>query len=376
MLQKFNVVLSLLVCLLLAGLIVVILLGDKILGGSEEVESEGEARILTVATEKASPSSTYAVQRTYTGVLRSKQSVELGFSRSGRISEMFVDTGDRVDEGEPLAELEKDRLEQQRLQIQDSLDQPAPKPTAEGAPPPQNNGPTQSDLERVESDLEDSVLSAPFDGVISEKRLTVGSMASPGVAVFKIEQDDELEAWVPVPVDVASKLSGEEKHSLQIGETQFEAPLQSILPEVDMTTRTRTAVFTLDEKTSENHLPGESIKMQIEREIESESPGFWLPLTALTRETRGLWSVYGVDRAEGELPKVTRNFVEVIHVDGDRAWVRGTPAGEFEYIPAGISRVVPGQTVKVKGESAPESSDEENIEPEPEGQEAEQEETQ
>ncbi len=376
MLQKFNVFLSLLVCLLLASLIVVILLGDRILGKSEEIEPEAEARILTVATQKTTASPTYEVQRTYTGVVRSGQSVELGFSRSGRIAEMLVDTGDRVREGDPLAELEMERLEQQRRQIEDSLNQPAPKPTGEGAPPPQDNGPTQSDLERVKSDLEDSVLSAPFDGVISERRMTVGSLASPGVAVFKLEQDDDLEAWIPVPVDLAETLTTEKEHSLSIGGSELKADLETILPEVDLTTRTRTAVFALDGKTSEAHLPGESVTLEVSRRIESGSPGFWLPLTALTRETRGLWSVYGIDRVENELPKVTRNFVEVIHVDGDRAWVRGTPAGEFEFIPAGIARVVPGQTVKVKGDPESESSGDEPVASELEGREAEQEETQ
>lgn len=371
MLQKFNVFLSLLVCLLLAALVVVILLGDKILGGSEEVEPQAEARILTVATEKAALSPHYDVQRTYTGVVRSGQSVELGFSRAGRIAEMLVDTGDRVSEGDPLAELETDRLEQQRRQIQESLDQPAPKPTAEGAPPPQSNGPTESDLERVESDLEDSILSAPFDGVISEKRMTVGSLASPGVAVFKIEQDDELEAWVPVPVDLAETLSADDEHGLAIGGSELKAELETILPEVDLTTRTRTAVFAIDKETSEAHLPGESVSLEVSRRIESGSPGFWLPLTALTRETRGLWSVYGIDRETGGLPKVTRNFVEVIHVDGDRAWVRGTPADEFEFIPAGIAKVVPGQSVKVKGDPEPDGEKEKDSEKEKEDKEQE-----
>lgn len=343
MLQKFNVVLSLLVCLLLAALVVVILLGDKIFPEPKTAEKVVEAKILTVEIAKAQPSAMYSVHRTYTGVVRAKQSVELGFSRAGRIAEMLVDTGDRVSEGDPLAKLEMERLEKQKKKIKNSLNQ--------------RSGPTQADLDRVEAELEDSVLSAPFDGVISEKRMTVGSLASPGVGVFKIDQEDELEAWIAIPVDVAGEISKEKKQTLQIGGEKFETELETILPDVDLTTRTRTAVFALDKKSSADYLPGESVMMELEREVKSDPLGFWLPLTALTRETRGLWSVYGINR-EGESPVVVRNFVEVIHVDGDRAWVRGTPAGEFEFIPTGVSRVVPGQIVKVKGDPEPVAEEE------------------
>lgn len=340
MLQKFNVFLSLLVCLLLASLIVVILVSDGRIGAEVEERTEEAPRILTVASAIAEPSDTYTVKRAYTGVTRAKKAVDLGFSRAGRIEEMLVDKGEKVVKGDPLAELEKDRLEQQRNQLESIVSS-----GAEGA--------TQADVDRVKAELEDSVLTAPFDGAILEKRMTVGSMASPGAPVFRIAQEDDLEAWIAVPLDVAEKISTEKTHSLKIGGKTSQAEVETVLSEVDLTTRTRTVVFELDEETSEAHLPGESVSMEIERQVKSEPAGFWLPLTALTRETRGLWSVYGIERAEGELPKVARNFVEVIHADGDRAWVRGTPAGRFEYIPSGISRVVPGQTVKVEGDPEP-----------------------
>ena len=113
MLQKFNVFLSLLVCLLLAGLVVTILLSDNRIGGSEEDEPDKTPRILTVESASVSPSDKYSVRRTYTGIIRSSEAVDLGFSRAGRIAEILVDKGDQVKEGDPLAELDMDRLEQQ-----------------------------------------------------------------------------------------------------------------------------------------------------------------------------------------------------------------------------------------------------------------------
>jgi hypothetical protein len=85
------------------------------------------------------------------------------------------------------------------------------------------------------------------------------------------------------------------------------------------------------------------------------------PLTALTRETRGLWSAYIVE-GEGEEAKVARHFVEVVHVENDRAWIRGTLDGDVEVVADGTHRIVPGQPVEIKDESDKTSEAEEKKE--------------
>jgi len=106
--------------------------------------------------------------------------------------------------------------------------------------------------------------------------------------------------------------------------------------------------FGFDEQTSEELSPGEVVRMRFERTHQTE--GFWLPSSALTREIRGLWSVYAVEKDEGGANRVRRRYVEVIHVEGDRARVRGTDNEPFDYIARGVHRVVPGQKVRIAGE--------------------------
>lgn len=339
--QKANNILSFLVCLLLAGLIATVLLTGKSEKKVDDGEnSDRELRRLAVNTVNTKPADSFTLTRVYTGVTRAGQTLDLGFSRAGRIDRILVGPGDDVAKGEVLAELDKRRLELQKEKIDDALSAPAGS-AARG-------GMTDADAELVELDLEDSVLTAPFAGEISSQQMTVGSVASPGMPVFRLVGGDQLEAWVGVPVEVADELEQGEFHDLKLGEKTHSTPVTAILPEVDQSARTRTVVFTFDKSVSESHRAGEVVDLTLTRS--KSVRGYWLPLTALTRETRGLWSAYIVE-GEGEEAKVARHFVEVVHVENDRAWIRGTLDGDVEVVTDGTHRIVPGQPVEIKDES-------------------------
>lgn len=338
--QKVNNLLSFLVCLLLVGLIVVVLVsgqsGDAV--DSAEVDPEREVRTLVVNTIMAKPAPSFEISRTYTGITRASQTVDLGFSRAGRIEKILVGPGDEVRKGDVLAELDKRRLELQKTSIDDAIDDG----TAARA------GISEVDADLADLDLEDSSLTAPFDGTISAKQMSVGSMASPGVPVFRLVQDSELEVWIGVPVEIASEMEEGDYYDLSLGDKTYSSPVTSILPEVDQSARTRTVVFTLDDDASSVHQTGEVVQLRLTRE--NPIAGYWLPLTSLTRETRGLWSVYVVKDDDDGKSKVARHFVEVVHVENDRAWIRGTIGGEVEIVADGTHRIVPGQVVEARGE--------------------------
>ncbi|MCG8602366.1 MAG: HlyD family efflux transporter periplasmic adaptor subunit [Verrucomicrobiales bacterium] len=338
--QKVNNTLSLLVCLLLAGLIVVVLLGGQ--SGSEEEgvsSGERELRRLTVNTIDVEPADSFALTRTYTGVTRPKESVDLGFSKAGTVIEINAGPGDSVSKGDVLAKLDTRRLELQKEKIDDAL--------SKSAGSPGRGNVTEADADLVDLDLEDSILKAPFAGEISAQQMSVGSVASPGMPVFRIVGGDQLEVWVGVPVEVADEISEGEFHDLTIGENTFSTPVTAILPEVDQSARTRTVVFSLDESVSDQHRPGEVVDLTLTRT--KSIPGYWLPLTALSRETRGLWSAFVVE-GEGEEARVARHYVEVVHVENDRAWIRGTLDGKVKVIADGTHRIVPGQPIAIAGE--------------------------
>ena len=80
-----------------------------------EIASKGRA--LPVKTIEARPVDSYQVSRTYTGEIAAVRTSNLGFSRSGEIEEVLVREGDRITKGQPLARLDIRNLETQRQQL-------------------------------------------------------------------------------------------------------------------------------------------------------------------------------------------------------------------------------------------------------------------
>lgn len=82
----------------------------------ETVAAKG--RSLPVETIEIEQVSAYGVPRVYTGQIVALRSSELGFERGGAVVEIMADEGDRVSAGEPVARLDTQNLETQRLQIE------------------------------------------------------------------------------------------------------------------------------------------------------------------------------------------------------------------------------------------------------------------
>ncbi|MEO0538757.1 MAG: efflux RND transporter periplasmic adaptor subunit [Cyanobacteria bacterium P01_A01_bin.123] len=77
-----------------------------------------EVRILSVETLTVDPVSSYEVARTYTGEIAALRASDLGFERTGQLVEVYVQSGDRVAAGTPIARLDTRNLQTQRQQLQ------------------------------------------------------------------------------------------------------------------------------------------------------------------------------------------------------------------------------------------------------------------
>ncbi len=192
----------------------------------------------------------------------------------------------------------------------------------------------------IEIDLSKSVLTAPFDGRISQRWIDEGTVVSGGQALVSLVEGNTLEARVGVPIDVADDLPIGSSQSVVVGDRTIPALLTAQLPEVDPTSRTVTLVLTLQ---TDGSIPvGQTVQLSV-REIQA-AEGFWLPSTALIPAEQGLWSVYVVN-VQADQDIVARRDVEVLHTDGDRVLVRGTLQDGDRAITTGTHRIVPGQTV-------------------------------
>jgi len=203
----------------------------------------------------------------------------------------------------------------------------------------------EASLRRIDLDLEDATLTAPFAGRVLHRHLDEGGVATPGRPVITLVEDRRLEARIGVPPGVALRLEMGGSHAIHVGDVTFEARLLARLPATDERTRTQTVLFELPAEAVAQVVPGQVARLDLEERVPVS--GFWLPTSALSRGVRGLWAVYGLEPTpDGDGLLAVRHPVEVLHTDGERAFVRGTLGAEDSVVVGNTERVAPGQRVK------------------------------
>lgn len=211
----------------------------------------------------------------------------------------------------------------------------------------------EAELKDVNLQLEEGQLLSPFEGIVALRHINEGSVVAAGMPIVRMVQRTPLEVWVGVPADLAARVALGQEVTVIVSGQKFKSKLRARLPELDQNTRTRTVILELDPEASDQILPGEVARV----EIRTETPlsGIWLPLSALSRDVRGLWSVYVVETVEGK-EVVSRRIVEILHVEGNKAVVRGTLEDGERVIANGTHRVVAGQQVKSRAIQPPNAS--------------------
>ncbi|PSO46904.1 MAG: efflux transporter periplasmic adaptor subunit [Cyanobacteria bacterium SW_9_44_58] len=205
----------------------------------------------------------------------------------------------------------------------------------------------QAKLEEIEIKLSQSVLTAPFDGIVSQRFLDEGTVVKTGQPVIELIGNTAPEARVGVPPSVAQQFQEGASAKLTIDGDSYQGTVTSIPPEISEQTQTRTLVFRLPPDALLETTPGQTVQLNYRTTIDKQ--GYWLPISALTKGIRGLWTVYVVV-PDGEKSKVQQEAVEMIHQQENRALVRGTLEPNAEIVANGTHRLVPGQRVSVKNE--------------------------
>ncbi len=202
-------------------------------------------------------------------------------------------------------------------------------------------------LAAVNLDLQKSVLHAPFAGTIAARLVDEGTVVAAGQPLVRLVEDTHLEVRVGVPPQVAAKLTVGDTLRVQVGASKLSAHITARLPELDAMTRTVTVVLTLPAPQAPGVVPGQVARLQLVETV--ASPGFWLPITALTKGERGLWSCLALipvsdDAAAGF--RVEPRSVEILHTENNRVFVRGLLQAGEHVVKSGTHRIVAGQRVQ------------------------------
>jgi len=332
---------------------------------------------LTVSYINIQRQAGFASERVYAGKTLPSRSSELGFKRGGEIAQVLVDIGDVVEKGQVLARLDSQTLASnlEQAQANTALAQAnlsAAKAEAQLAANTEKRFRTlreqgntskqiydeaklsfqtkraqyqvaQANVKRAlaaanasKIALAEAAIKAPFDGIIQSRYMDEGTQILGGTPAVKLIELGPIKAHVGVPSKSLVSLTIGNTYNLSWNGKAQPARLMAISPEVDPDTRTLKAVF----KISAGIIPiGAVVELLLEQRV--QTPGFWLPVSALTASDRGLWGVYVVN-AENI---IERRLVEVIHNEASRAYVRGLLSDKERVVNSGVQRIVPGQSV-------------------------------
>ncbi|BDX05330.1 efflux RND transporter periplasmic adaptor subunit [Planctobacterium marinum] len=305
------------------------------------------------------------------GRVEASKQASLGFERSGTLLTALVDEGDKVNEGQLLAELDTQRLIAQLQEIEAGIARA--KADARLAKLSENRVASlvkqklessqrldetreatlaaQALVREMEArkasvlvEFAKSKIISPFTGTILTRPVDPGSVVGQGMTVFTLQQDSGTEVRMAMAADKAFQLVKGRSYQVFSGPESFNARLKSIANARTISTRTVDAIFEIEDGSNDKAaiLPGDLLTLLLP--TETQLVGYWVPKSALTNGIRGMWNLFTVSDASGAQTIKTR-AVTVLFSDESKAYVSGALNAQDYVILRGGQRLVPEQMV-------------------------------
>lgn len=302
------------------------------------------------------------------GTLEAKDSVDLGFRQSGRVIEVLVEQGDKVKKGEALARLDPVQFEQ-GLQVAEanlSAAQAAEEQARQASQRAnamlqrgigtaaakddalQALSEAQGAVERADSAvdqarraLEDTVLRAPTDSIVTGRELSEGMIAAAAQPVISLASLDGLEAVFKSPDHPLLDNAMGAKVSLvllDIDRPNMTGIVTEIAPLVDPETGTVTVRAKVVKSPKETALLGAAVRGYLKIAAEED---LVVPWTALARqgEEAAVWIINDDNRVSLRPVDVSFYSDHAIYISS------GISAGDV-IAGAGSQMLYPGRSVQ------------------------------
>jgi len=213
-------------------LICLIFVAALLLSGCDEPNRESAENIRPIAWMQVQPVQLEQIRR-LSGTLAPVEAASLSFEVNGKVESVSVRLGESVRQGQELAHLDQRSFSLSLQSAQASLAQTQATLTeaeneynryaelveqgvvsrsgfdnAKGAYETALSAVAvaKAQLEIARKNLQDSILRAPYDGVITRRLIEPSQQVSPGQTVFEIEGNHGLEARVMVPETIIQEL--------------------------------------------------------------------------------------------------------------------------------------------------------------------------
>ncbi len=221
----------------------------------------------------------------------------------------------------------------------------------------------QSQIDRLDVDLADSLVVAPYDGTIAMRRIDEGTIVSAGQVAFDFLDTTSLEVRFGIPATWTINLAIGQTFQVEMdGDAigpSVSASLIRLHPQVDSITRNRSVDVQLEP--NQDVVIGQVVTLRM-KQPETDNDGYWIPTSALAKGSRGLWSVYAMASTQRsqitELPqtqqptlldafRIERRDIQIERTDGDLTKVSGMIRPGDRIVSDGVHRVSPGVLVRI-----------------------------
>jgi len=187
------------------------------------------------------------------GTVRAKLRATIEAKTSGRITDMPVVLGQKVNAGDLLARLHAPEIKARLEQAEATLQQ-AERDSKRLSSLLNQNAVARADFEAADTRYRVAngavaearammgyvEILAPFDGVVTRKWVDVGDLAAPGKPLVDIEDPSKLRLEADVPEAIASKIKQDARMTIRVGQStgDLTGTLAEIAPIADPTSRT------------------------------------------------------------------------------------------------------------------------------------------
>ena len=306
-----------------------------------------------------------ADSKEFPGIVEAVQKADLSFRVSGKLIELSVKEGQRVEEGQALAKLDqvdyriklKDRETSYEVARADYERAQKLIKTGAIARADLDNlqaklSTAQAQLDSARQELEYTVLQAPFSGQIARRYVENFEEVSAKQEIFALQDTSALLIKVELPESVvaqSSKVQNDVHFAARFdavpGE-EFALKLQAFSTQANDSTQTYTATFIMPSVKDHRILPGMSAELIAERKLPVEDRLF-IPANTVLEDTSGRY-VFLVKGAEDGTGLIERREVTVGQLtERGMEVTSGLSLGD-QLVTAGMSQMTDGLKVRLQ----------------------------
>ena len=275
------------------------------------------------------------------GAVETDKNAMINAEASGTIRRLHVKEGDVVKQGQPLITIDAAVLSSQIQELETQLElatfmfDKQKKLMEEGVgteieyeqAKAQKNS-LEKSIQTMRSQQGKSVVRAPFSGVVDEVMVSVGDLASPGIPLMRIVNNNDVKITASISENYLSKVyegTNVELMFPSLNDTVIVSEITSrgnFIDPVNRTFRIR-----IDVEKNNLLLPNQLAKVQVTDF--SRKDAIVVPLGAILQDTRNNNYVYKLMKTKGDFFNVKKVYVKVISSYNGEACVEPEVKGEL-----------------------------------------------